>query len=131
MEPINIIKSKLSNMPITDDQMTLAVEEVSQTIKNYCNIDEIPKELNFTLANMAIDLLRYELAMNNATSGTEPTGGSINVGDISNLKIGDTSINLGNTNSVNSKALNSHVAKLDELVLDYKTQLHQFRRMRW
>lgn len=129
MEVSEIVGVKLTDILITEAEKLLAIAEVEQVIKSYCNINKVPVELNFTWANMVVDLLRFQHAANN------PGGGElddINVGDVSALKIGDTNITLGgNSTSAYSRGIKSHRADLDSLVMSYKSQLQKFRRMVW
>lgn len=132
MTVLQIVKARMSGeaVPTDDVLLMLSVDEVEQAIKNYCNIDIVPDALKFIWANMAIDLVRYHNASNNQDSnGLE----NINVGEISSLKIGDTTINIGDGSGVNAsnRAIKSHIPNLDEIVLNNKEQLNKFRRMVW
>lgn len=120
MTVLEIVHAKLNNDELP---YQLAVEEVEQAIKNYCNIDKIPEELKFVVANMAVDLVRYEQA---AKDGLE----EISLTDVSSIKIGDTSINLGKS-STSDSVHNRRIANVNKVVLNYKEQLHRFRRMVW
>lgn len=132
MNILEIVNIKTSNMDISEPEKILAIDEVEQVIKNYCNIDAVPEELKFTWANMSIDLLRYNYESNLPADGGG-TGDSVSVGDISSLKIGDTTINLGSGSSTNShnRAIKSHLPNLDEIIMNNKAQLQRFRRMVW
>lgn len=85
-------------------QMELDLERVCQCVRNYCNIKEIPEELNFTVAEMVMELQR------------ERTGENINFTD---ANMGDTSYSFDTDNSI------------DRLLRDYKTDLTRFRKLRW
>ena len=129
MEVSEIVDVKLTDILITEAEKLLAIAEVEQVIKSYCNIDKVPVELNFTWANMVVDLLRFQHATNNSGGGELD---DINVGDVSALKIGDTNITLGgNSASAYSRGIKSHQADLDSLAMSYKSQLQKFRRMVW
>lgn len=125
-----IVDAKLTNTDIAALDRQLAIEEVKQAILTYCNISTIPEELNFTWANMSIELANYTYQMN------KPSGDSlteVEEADISSIKIGDTQVNLGTGGSSNqrAKALKSHSVNLDGIVLNYKAQLNRFRRVVW
>lgn len=131
MTVLDIVKTKLNNTEIPDDLCELCVDEIEQCIKNHCKIDKVPEALKFTWANMAIDLVRYEYASSNKDLD-EPD--NISVADISTIKIGDTNIQLGNSGSsinMRNKAIKSHQAHLDSLIMNYKQQLNSFRRLVW
>jgi hypothetical protein len=129
MTVTEIVAKRVANVTTDTELIDLSVKEVEQEIKNYCQIDKVPKELNFTWANMAVDLLRYQ----HAASGTAAEAESFNLGDVSSLKIGDTSVNLGAGSATNAHniAIKSHNPNLDDIVLNYRQQLNKFRRMVW
>lgn len=119
------VKTK-SKFEATD--IMLALEEVEQAIKNYCNIAEVPKALYFTWANMAIDLLSYNYETNRA-SDTMPVA-SVPV-DVTEVKMGDTTFKMGDgpNQDPRTKALRSHMPNLDDIVMNYRQQLNLFRRI--
>ena len=123
-----IVRAKIKNEAITELDIQLAVSEVEEVIKNYCNIDTIPDALKFTWANMSVDLVRYQYESN--ISADDVLAG-IDASDISNLKIGDTQIALQGNNSERGKTLKSHRPNLDQIVMNNKQQLNRFRRMVW
>lgn len=123
-----IVRTKIKNEAITELDIQLAINEVEEVIKNYCNIDTIPDALKFTWANMSVDLVRYQYESN--ISADDVLAG-IDASDVSNLKIGDTQIALQGNNSERSKILRSHRPNLDQIVMNNKEQLNRFRRMVW
>jgi len=123
-----IVRTKIKNEAITELDIQLAINEVEEVIKNYCNIDTIPEALKFTWANMSVDLVRYQYESN--ISADDVLVG-IDAGDVSNLKIGDTQIALQGNNSERGKTLKSHRPNLDQIVMNNKQQLNRFRRMVW
>jgi hypothetical protein len=123
-----IVRAKIKDEAITELDIQLAVSEVEEVIKNYCNIGTIPEALKFTWANMSVDLVRYQYESN--ISADDVLAG-IDVSDVSNLKIGDTQIALQGNNSERGKTLKSHRPNLDQIVMNNKQQLNRFRRMVW
>jgi hypothetical protein len=123
-----IVRTKIKNEAITELDIQLAINEVEEVIKNYCNIDTIPDALKFTWANMSVDLVRYQYESN--ISADDVLAG-IDASDVSNLKIGDTQIALQGNNSERGKTLKSHRPNLDQIVMNNKQQLNRFRRMVW
>ena len=121
-----IVNLKITDATITEPEKALAIGEVEQVIKNYCSIDRVPEALNYTWANMAVDLIKYNYESNN--SGGEVV---VDAADISSLKVGDTQIQLGGGSSSRAKVLNSHRPNLDRIVMNYQSQLNKFRRMVW
>ena len=125
-----IVRAKIKDEAITELDIQLAVMEVEEVIKHYCNIDEVPEVLKYTWANMAVDLAKYTYQSN--ISGDDVLEG-LDASDVSSLKIGDTNIGLqgGSSSNERNKALKSHRPNLDQIVMNYKEQLNRFRRMVW
>ena len=128
MTILEIVQAKIKNEAITELDIQLAVMEVEEVIKNYCNIDQVPEALKYTWANMSVDLVRYQYESN--ISADDVLAG-IDASDVSNLKIGDTQIALQGNNSERGKTLKSHRPNLDQIVMNNKQQLNRFRRMVW
>ena len=122
-----IVTSKISNpnIPVLDIEMGIA--EIEQAIKNYCLIPEVPAALYFTAANMAIDLINYTYAQTHAETDSETLG----TGGLTSIRMGDTtlSFNPSSPSSERGKILAGHNPKLDTLIMDYRSQLNQFRRI--
>lgn len=125
---LEIVRAKIKNEAITELDIQLAINEVEEVIKNYCNIDQVPEALKYTWANMTVDLVRYQYESN--ISADDVLAG-IDASDVSNLKIGDTQIALQGNNSERGKTLKSHRPNLDQIVMNNKQQLNKFRRMVW
>ena len=129
-----IVKSKnkrivdLSNGGLDDSQILLNIQEVEQSILNYCQIPRVPVALHFVWANMAVDLILYAIEMNNKP---EDPLDALDVSDLSSVKIGDTSVFIGDKyrSNMRSRILQTHNANLDEIVMNYTKQLNQFRRI--
>lgn len=126
MTILEIVQAKIKNEAITELDIQLAIGEVEEVIKNYCNIDEVPEALKYTWANMAVDLVKYNYESNN--SGGEVAA---DAADVSSIKVGDTQIQLGGGSGSRAKVLNSHRPNLDQIVMNYQSQLNKFRRMVW
>lgn len=134
LDVVKIVKAKnkritdMDNGGLSDEEILLNVQEVEQTILNYCQIPRVPVQLNFVWANMSVDLILYLIEMNNKP---EDPLDSLDVSDLSSVKIGDTSVFVGDKYRSNqrSRILQSHNANLDELVTNYTQQLNRFRRI--
>lgn len=134
LEVVKIIKAKNKRITnrekggLTDDEILLNVKEVEQSILNYCQIPRVPTQLHYVWANMSVDLILYLIEVNNTP--VDPLDG-LDVSDLSSVKIGDTSVFVGDKYRSNqrSRTLQSHNANLDELVMSYTKQLNQFRRI--
>jgi len=128
LELVRIIKQKQKKVTFTDDEILAALEEVEQVIKNYCSIPSVPDALRYTWCNMSIDLLLYNYEVNTTPDDVLE---AFDPSDVSTIKVGDTSISLGDKyrNNVRSRTLQSHNANLDDIITNYKAQLNQFRRL--
>lgn len=106
---------KLLGMTLEDDSkdflLEFALEDVEQIVKGYCNIKEVPKELNNTILKMSMDLYRNE------NLGEEESS----LGSISSITEGDTTV------SYRSAASEFK----DTLIKDYKSQLNKYRKLVW
>ena len=83
-----IVAAKTSGLDVTQERVAFAVDEAESFIKNYCHLGEVPDELSFVHANMAVDLLvrgRYS-----AGAGETPDG-------VTEMRIGDMSVKLAGT----------------------------------
>lgn len=130
LEVVKIVKAKNKRIADTqsDEEILLSVREVEQSILNYCQIPRVPPQLHFVWANMSVDLILYLIEMN--TIPEDPLEG-LDVSDLSSIKVGDTSVYIGDKYRSNqrSRTLQSHNANLDEIVMGYTKQLNQFRRI--
>ena len=94
-----------------DVLLQFTIEDVEETIKNFCNIDEVPEGLFNTGYRMAIDLYRNE----NLGDESNP------LGSISSISEGDTSTNF-RSNATDFK---------DSLLKNYQVQLIKYRKLVW
>lgn len=80
----------------------LDVERVEQKVRNYCRIGEIPAALNFTMADMVLELQKARTGSNEA---------------ISEVTMGDTSYTFKVDKAI------------DGLMKNYTAELQRFRRL--
>lgn len=134
LDVVKLVKAKnkrITDMDrggLDDESILLNVKEAEQAILNYCQIPRVPPQLNFVWANMSVDLILYLIEMNNTPE--DPLDG-LDVSDLSSIKVGDTSVFIGDKyrSNMRSRILQSHNANLDEIVMNYTKQLNQFRRI--
>lgn len=128
LELIKIIKQKQTKVQFADEDILSCLKEVEQAIKNYCSIPAVPVALKYTWCNMSIDLLLYNKEVNTTPDDVLE---AFDPSDVSTIKIGDTSVSLGDKyrNNVRSRTLQSHNSHLDDIVMNYRAQLNQFRRL--
>jgi len=130
LEVAKIIRAKSNRIvtAVTDEELSMGIKEVEQTIKNYCHISEVPIQLIYIWSNIAIDLLLFQLESN---TSPENVTESLDPSEVATIKMGDTSISLGDKPRSNqrSRILGGHRINLDSLVMNYQAQLNQFRRL--
>lgn len=113
----DIIKAKTAAIELTDVEIDLALEEVEVAFKNYCNRHDIPERARFLVANLAVDLLKSQHA-------GDSDGSDIPTGELGSITVDDVSLSF-------DASKRSHVINLDDILLNYREQLNQFRKMRW
>jgi hypothetical protein len=118
---INALVTELSdllNVDTTENGVKLryAIMAASETVCNYCNIDEVPEALHITMLRIAADIYKYEMSADASGSAENALSG------ITNIKLGDTSITAGG-DSAASTAFTSGLLK------SYKAQLNRYRRV--
>lgn len=132
---IEIIKTKLGLDTPSEPLLNFNIDEVEQFIKNYCNIDYVPKELTYTLVNMVCDLYTYnnQVVLDAKATAEEDTDISVSPTGVNSIRVGNTTVTFGSGSDTEARnrALRSHVADLDGLLMNYKSQLNKFRRMVW
>lgn len=104
-----IVLSKLKLEQTTPD-VEMAIEEIGQKIRNVCNIpllDSLPEELNFTYANMVVELLNYESPDTQAVS------------EIKSVTMGKVSYDF--------QAASKHI---DSVITDHYSDLLKYRRIK-
>lgn len=131
---LDIIRAKRPNIEMDEILIGSAINEIEQKIKNYCVRPSVPKALYYTWANMVLDLLDYENAVNNINTVNTDTNDDITnilTGNFGTIAMGDTSWKQGDVNITDPqyRGLSSHTAALDELILNYRSDLNQFRRI--
>lgn len=93
-----------------DSMLEFIMADVEETIKNYCNLEEVPEGLLFTSYRMAVDLYRNE------NFGQEEVG----TGTVASITEGDTSISF-------SKSAESDFKKT--LLKNYEKTLQRYRKV--
>lgn len=127
----NIVQTKVDSTKIGLEEIQYGIEEVEQYIKNYCNLYDVPFALRYVMANMVVDLLNYQYYKLHPETADTTNPSSLSLGDISDIKVGDTQVKLGSWGSTDerSTALKAHTPQLDEVLFNYNAQLNQFRRL--
>lgn len=101
---------------ITDTEKDIALEfvlaDTKQRIMNYCNIDNLPQELETTMYRMAIDIYKNE-----SIGSTEDNMTTKSISE------GDTSV------TFDKRAYDSGYS--NSIIKSYIPQLNRFRRLVW
>jgi len=94
---------------INDDSINeilqIYIAQAEQGILNYCNINELPSALHYTLCQMVADLYRENTALNK--SGTV-------VGNVSSISEDGRSVSFSGVESLKTQ-LNDRISRLTEL----------------
>lgn len=93
-----------------DAVLQFALDDVSETIRNYCNVDDLPDGLEHTAYRMAIDIAR-----------AEGFGQADAPDNITSIREGDTSVSYGKASA--SGVFASSILK------NYTAQLNRYRKM--
>ena len=117
---LDIIRTKLTATDIsTNTELILnCIDEVCEAVKIYCNIQNVPADLKYTIANMSIDLM---VSMANKGLIQDAKLSSLSQDNIASIKDGDSEI----------KFKTSSTSKMNEIVLNYKSQINKFRLLKW
>lgn len=95
-----------------DDVLQFVLDDVEETVLNYCNLDTLPKGLVKTAYRMAMDLYRAE------GFGQEAIESSV------------SSISEGGA-TVSFKSSNYDTSFTSSLLKNYERQLTEYRRLKW
>lgn len=112
----DILRQKLEGQDVAAATQALALDEAAQIIKNYCNRDFVPWQLNYTWANMAQDIIKARY--------TPTAAGDIPESEVASIRAGDMTISRG-------KDFIAHRVNVDELTKIYSSELNNFRTFRW
>ena len=122
---VTIAKKKIgTRVTITDASILEYVEEVEQTIKNYCNINVIPDALKYVWANIVAD---YIVGM----SAESLQAGSSSEQDVTGIGLSGISISFGSTDSAGKEIAKKSGTLLVDFIKNYNEQLKKFRRVKW
>lgn len=112
----------------THDVLLGYVDEVTQTVENYCQIPHILFAMRFIVVNMCSDYVIYG---DEVGKDIEEVDLNADPADLSSVKVGDVTIGLGDKYRSNMRktVLNAHTYDLDSVLLNYKDQLNRFRRI--
>lgn len=110
MQDLELINLVITNLNLTDGNKDLVVSDVIQEVKNYCNLKELPIELEPFIRKKVKTIIQYE---------TENSGPF----DVKSIKEGDTSITYNVNENYNRDTIYS-LSNVD------KKALQVFRRLK-
>lgn len=99
-----IVLAELEQSYPIPPSVSLDIARVTGQVKNYCHLSELPQELNFTIADMVLDLQKAR------------TGDNLSMNKVD---MGDTSYSFNVDKAI------------DGLVKNYQANLNTFRKLRW
>lgn len=121
------IQKRLGDNQMNPCSLHSYIEQVEYTIKNYINRNYVPEPLKFVAVTMTMDLLKSE-ALNGFIDNEALS--DIGLGSLSSIKDGDSEIKFKTSASTNT-GTGAHVADVDSLIYNYKSQLDKYRLTKW
>ncbi|SFE38263.1 hypothetical protein [Peptostreptococcus sp. D1] len=109
IEKLKILVGTIEN----EITISLVLDILIQKIKNYCNREDIPTELELVIVEM---LAEYNKSLSSSGQDTQNTGG---------IK----SITRGNTKIEYNVSTNTKITSVDDLISKYKTHLIRFKKV--
>lgn len=105
------IELGVKDIECSDEVIKLYVEKIKSYVKRYCNLEEIPNDLEYLIIEMVVKFIenKYE-----TTTGNK---------EIKSKSMGDTSITY---NTVTRKEYT-----YDEIVGQFSSELNNYRCLRW
>lgn len=128
-----IDKEDLKNLKIdlTDTMLEFLIALTDKKIRNFCNIEEVPKELKEIQIQMCEDL--YDLRYNNVQAGTNLENTNSNDAELKTIKRGDAQFEFTSKAEkvLNEKKLLTELINSDSFLFNYENELYDFRKFRW
>ena len=128
---LNDVKKRLESFgykiqPNDDFALGFCIGKVGNQIKNFCNIEEIPEELNFAY----IDMVCSEFLLGKKSTGNLTLNDiDLNSPAIKSISEGDTSVNFYvEGNQTAEQKLDNFIMYLSD---KYKMNLYKYRRFTW
>lgn len=109
IEKLKILVGTIEN----ETTISLVLDILIQKIKNYCNREDIPTELELVIVEM---LAEYNKSLSSSGQDTQNTG---------EIK----AITRGNTKIEYNVSTNAKITSVDDLISKYKTHLIRFKKV--
>ena len=107
---LETVKLRLSLDSSTDSLVNSYISEIINRVKFYCNISEVPAELQYTIAAMVVDVLKMEATHIPAITATV----------VSEVRLGDATVKVAPPKK-----------SFDDIVQNYANDLQSYRKLRW
>lgn len=121
------VQNRLGDNQMNPCSLHSYIEQIEYTIKNYINRNYVPEPLKFVVLTMTMDLLKSE-ALNGFIDNEALS--DIGLGSLSSIQDGDSEIKF-NTSSSTKTSTGAHVADVDSIIYNYKSQLDKYRLTKW
>ena len=128
---ISIEDLKDMQIALPDEMLNFLINLTDRKIKNFCNIEEVPKELKEMQIQMCKDL--YDLRYNKQKINEEGTTTVKEETELKSIKRGDAQFEFtSNAEKVlNEKKLLTELINNDNFLFNYENELYDFRKFRW
>lgn len=115
-----------------DELLAFLLRQVKRKILNYCNIDEIPLSHEYIVAEMvaAYYNLMYKAYEEEKQSNVETCNRNSNSRKVVKESVGDYSVEYETGESFSRTIPTPDTSKLEAVLLDYKSELNQIRKLR-
>ena len=118
--------------PADADAAVLAAA-VGRAIRNFCNREDVPTDLESVWASMVVDYVRWASAVKrqNDPSGSVASTAGARISSITELSVSAQFSD--DTTSQSAQAASSHsvASGVEGIIMDYRDQLYRFRKMTW
>lgn len=114
-----VVKLRLALPDERKELVNTYIAEFERRIKHYCNLHVLPDDLLYVWASMVVDAVRVDQPNVDEIADT--------VGGEGSIKVGDTSVSSGKGAGLSNTAKSI----IDQVVFDYRIDLHHYRRMTW
>lgn len=109
---------------LEESKIDFVIGKVENYIKEYCNRDDVPEALNYTIADIASQLISMYGWTDGSTITTPSTSGT---GEIASIKEGDTTI----TYNVSQKSTVKSFSTEEDVFFEFAVNLNKYRKLRW
>ena len=116
-----------------DADAAVLTAAVGRAIRNFCNRDDIPGELESVWASMVVDYVRWASAVKrqNDPSGSGASTVGARISSITELSVSVQFSDDTTSQAAQAASAHSVASGVDGIIMDYRDQLYRFRKMTW